>query len=311
MILALAGGVGGARLANGLAAVLPEGELVVVVNTGDDFEHLGLAISPDIDTVTYTLAGKANAEQGWGIEGETWNCMAALEALGGPTWFRLGDRDLATHLERTRRLLAGESLSSITLDFTVRQGIRARIVPMCDAPVRTIVHTDEGVLAFQEYFVRRRCAPRLSAVSFEGVEQAVPSPGFLAALEDPALEAIVVCPSNPLLSIAPILALPGIAARIAGLAVPRIAVSPFVGGEAVKGPAAKILRELGDTPSAAALARRYGAAITGLVVDSAAEARAVASACPGLAVAVTDTLMRDAAGQARLAREVLAFARTH
>lgn len=305
MIVALAGGVGGAKLAAGLAAVLPPGDLTVVVNTGDDFVHLGLAISPDIDTVTYTLAGLNDRTQGWGLAGESWHFMSAIERLGGAQWFRLGDMDLATHVERTRRLQR-ETLSAITADFATRLGIRQHIVPMSDDRVSTIVDTDEGELAFQDYFVRRRCEPHFRGIRFDGLADALPSAGLIAALEDSALEAIVICPSNPLLSIEPILALAGIGEALRRRSVPLIAVSPFIGGEAVKGPAAKIMRELGLVPTPAAVAARYDGLLDGLVID---HADAAAPAPEGFRLLVTDSLMRDAPDQARLAQEVIIFAR--
>jgi len=302
-VLALAGGVGGARLAAGLARALPPGALTVAVNTGDDFTHLGLAISPDIDTVTYTLAGLNNPDLGWGLAGESWAFMAALERLGGETWFRLGDRDLATHVERTRRLAAGETLSAITADFAARLGIAQRIVPMSDAPVRTIVETDAGALEFQDYFVRRQCAPVFRGLRFAGADAARMADGMAAALADPELEAIVVCPSNPLLSLGPILAVPGVREALAARRAPCVAVSPFIGGKAVKGPAGKIMAELELAASAAALADIYRGLIDGLVVDA-----ADAEADAGVPLLVTDTLMRGDADQTRLARETLAFA---
>nr|WP_221235244.1 2-phospho-L-lactate transferase [Sphingopyxis panaciterrulae] len=301
----MAGGVGGAKLAAGLAAILPPGNLTVVVNTGDDFVHLGLAISPDIDTVTYTLAGLNDRTQGWGLADESWHFMSALERLGGAQWFRLGDNDLATHVERTRRLRR-ETLSAITADFAKRLGIRQHIIPMSDDRVSTMVDTDEGELAFQDYFVRRRCEPRFRGIRFDGLGDALPSTGLIAALEDPALEAIVICPSNPLLSIEPILALAGVDKALRHRSVPLIAVSPFIGGEAVKGPAAKIMRELGLVPTPAAVAARYDGLLDGLVID---HADAAASAPEGLRLLVTDSLMRDAPDQARLAQEVIQFAR--
>ena len=262
-VLALAGGVGGAKLAEGLAAILPPGELIVAVNVGDDFEHLGLRISPDIDTVTYTLAGLSNKEQGWGLEGETWNFITALERLGGESWFRLGDRDIATHIERTRRLKR-ETLSAVTADFATRLGIKQAIVPVSDDPVRTMVVTDRGLLAFQDYFVRLRCGPRVERLEFPGIEDMRPSPGFAAALSAPELTAIIVCPSNPFLSILPILSVPGIRAALEQRRVPLIAVSPIVGGEAVKGPAAKIMDELGIKVSSIGVAGFYGTLLDGL-----------------------------------------------
>ena len=305
MILALAGGVGGAKLANGLAACLDPKELTIVVNTGDDFDHLGLHVSPDIDTVTYTLAGFNDRSQGWGLAGESWAFMEALARLGGEDWFRLGDRDLATHVQRTLRLKRGETLSAITADFAARLGIRHRIAPMSDDPVRSIVSTDRGELPFQDYFVRLRCEPRFRSLRLNGAEAALPSPGFAAALDDPALTAIILCPSNPLLSIAPILAIPDVRAALEARRVPVVAVSPFIGGEAVKGPAAKILRELGLAPTPAAVAGCYDGLLDGLVIDT---ADAALPTPPKIAPLATDTLMRDETDQHRLAEEILAFA---
>jgi LPPG:FO 2-phospho-L-lactate transferase len=305
MILALAGGVGGARLAKGLAAVLAPDQLSIIVNVGDDFEHLGLLVCPDLDTVCYTLAGVNNAAQGWGLEGESWAFMDALGKLGGETWFNLGDRDLATHVIR-KGMLGQETLSAITAHLAGKLGIAHRIAPMSDDPVRSIVDTDEGELAFQHYFVRRRAAPRFRSIRFEGIEAARPSPAFLAALGDPALEAIVFCPSNPVLSIAPILALPDIRARLEARTVPIVAVSPFIGGQAVKGPAAKIMEEIGIATTPAGLASYYGGLLDGIVIDHQdGDARV-----PGVALHVTDTLMRDLDDQRRLAMETLAFARS-
>jgi LPPG:FO 2-phospho-L-lactate transferase len=305
MILALAGGVGGAKLAAGLQRVLGP-SLTVAVNTGDDFEHLGFCISPDLDTVMYTLAGLNNTQTGWGLAGETWSFMAMLAKLGGETWFNLGDHDLATHAERTRRLRAGESLSSITAALCARLGLRARIVPMSDDPIRTVVVTDQGDLAFQHYFVRLRCEPVLKGLRFEGVANARPSPGFVDALEDPQLEGIVICPSNPYLSVDPILAVPGIRDRLAARRSPCAAVSPIVGGQAIKGPAAKILRELGREVSALEVARHYVGFVDLFVLDNADAAMAGAIRALGLRTLVTDTLMRDTDVSERLSREVLA-----
>jgi LPPG:FO 2-phospho-L-lactate transferase len=304
-ILALAGGVGGAKLAEGLAAILPPGDLTVAVNIGDDFEHLGLHISPDIDTVTYTLAGLSNKAQGWGLEGETWNFITALERLGGESWFRLGDRDIATHIERTRRLKA-ETLSAVTADFAARLGIRQKIVPVSDDPVRTMVRTDQGLLAFQDYFVRLRCAPRVERLEFPGIDGMQPSPSFMAALSAPDLTAIVICPSNPFLSILPILSLPGIRAALESRKVPLAAVSPIVGGEAVKGPAAKIMDELGIAVSSIGVAGFYGTLLDGLMIDT-VDAD-LASKIDGPAVLVGDTMMRNSDDRRRVAADVLAFA---
>lgn len=307
MILALAGGVGGARLAKGLATQLPPEELTIVVNTGDDFEHLGLHISPDIDTVTYTLAGLNNTQQGWGLAGETWSFMAALKRLGGETWFQLGDQDMATHVERTWRLKS-HTLSAITAEFCTRLGVRHRIAPMTDDRVRTMVDTDEGLLAFQDYFVRRQCAPRFRGVSIAGIDTARPSEALLTALADPSLSAIILCPSNPVLSIHPILSLPGITDLLKRRRAPVIAVSPFIGGKAVKGPAAKILQELMLPVSPSGVASYYGGLLDGLVIDHAD--RQFADTLDGPAVLVTDTLMRDLDDQSRLARETLEFAQS-
>lgn len=304
-ILALAGGVGGAKLAEGLAAILPPGELTVAVNTGDDFEHLGLRISPDIDTVTYTLAGLNNQEQGWGLEGETWNFFGALERLGGETWFRLGDKDIATHIERTRRLKT-ETLSAVTADFAKRLGIEQHIVPVSDDPLRTMVATDQGLLAFQDYFVRLRCAPRVERLEFPGIEGMKPSAGFSAALSAPDLTAIVICPSNPFLSILPILSLPGVRDALERRKVPVVAVSPIVGGQAVKGPAAKIMEELGVAVSSMGVAAFYGKLLDGLMID--AVDAVLSSDIKGPGILVGDTMMRNSNDRRRVAMNVLAFA---
>ncbi|SNS26801.1 LPPG:FO 2-phospho-L-lactate transferase [Sphingomonas laterariae] len=303
MILALAGGVGGAKLAAGLSAVLPPEQLAIVVNTGDDFEHLGLRISPDIDTVTYTLAGIANRELGWGIAGESWAFMDQLAKLGGESWFRLGDRDLATHVERTRRLAAGESLTTITAALAGAHGIAHRIVPMADDPAPTIVHSDEGALAFQDYFVRRQCAPKLTGLAL--APHVRPSTAFAALIDDPALEGVIVCPSNPYLSIDPILALDGVRERLKARGVPIIAVSPIIAGKAVKGPAAKIMAELGVPVSSAGIADHYRGWIDGLVIDE--SDRAAVDEIRDMRLLVTPTLMRDDADRHALAEAVIGW----
>jgi len=305
MILALAGGVGGARLARGLAAVLPPERLTMAVNTGDDFEHLGLLVCPDLDTVCYTLAGINNRAQGWGLDGESWAFMDALGKLGGEAWFNLGDRDLATHVLRSG-MIGRHSLSEVTALLANRFGIAHTIVPMTDQRVRTIVDTDEGELAFQHYFVRRRAEPRFRGIRFEGVEAALPSPGFRAAIDAPDLEAVILCPSNPVLSIAPILSIPGVRKAIVSRGVPIIAMSPFIGGKAVKGPAAKIMDEIGIATTPGGLAAYYDGLLDGMVIDRAdAEAQV-----DGVVLYVTDTLMRGDDDQTRLATETLAFARS-
>jgi LPPG:FO 2-phospho-L-lactate transferase len=305
-VVALSGGVGGAKLALGLSRVLPAGELLVVCNTGDDFEHLGLCISPDIDTVMYTLAGVANPELGWGRGDETWSFMETLDALGGETWFRLGDRDLAVHVERTRRLRAGETLSAVTADLCARLGIVPRVLPMSDDPVRTRVRTEEGWIEFQDYFVRRRCEPVVHEVAFHGAATARAEPDFLAALASPRTTAVVICPSNPFISIEPILAVPGVRAALAECAAPVVAVSPIIGGRAVKGPTAKMMAELGMPPSAGGVARRYDDLIDGYVCDF-ADMDQVA----GIDAKVTlgQTMMTTLADREALARTVLGAAR--
>ncbi|MBS0285547.1 MAG: 2-phospho-L-lactate transferase [Proteobacteria bacterium] len=308
MIVALAGGVGGARLANGLAGVLQPGELLVAVNVGDDFEHLGLTICPDIDTVTYTLAGLNDRERGWGVKNESWAFMYTLRKLGGPDWFALGDRDLAEHVRRTDRRRRGDTLTAITQDIARACGIVQTIVPVSDDPVRSIVETDEGALLFQDYFVRRRCEPVFRGIRYEGAETARPAPTLLAALEDPALEAIVICPSNPVLSIGPLLAVPGVAEALRRRRAPCIAVSPFIGGEAVKGPAAKIMRELGIAPGAAALAKPYAGIVDAILCDY--DDPGAGTTMDGIRLIAADTLMRDDIGQRRLARVALALAAT-
>jgi LPPG:FO 2-phospho-L-lactate transferase len=305
LVVALSGGVGGAKLALGLSRVLPPDELLIVANTGDDFEHLGLCISPDIDTVMYTLAGLANRELGWGRHDETWSFMETLETVGGETWFRLGDRDLAVHVERTRRLRAGESLSAITADLCRRLGVGPRVLPMSDDPVRTRVRTDEGWIDFQDYFVRRRCEPVVHELAFHGAEAARAHPDFMAALTDPALKAVVICPSNPFISIEPILALPGVRDALAQCAAPVIAVSPIIGGRAVKGPTAKMMTEFGTTPSASAVAHRYADLIDGYVVDF-ADMDQVAAIGPR--VTLGQTMMTTLADREALARTVLGAA---
>jgi LPPG:FO 2-phospho-L-lactate transferase len=304
-IVALAGGVGGAKLAHGLAQILSPEDLTIIVNTGDDFEHYGLAICPDLDTVCYTLAGLANPDTGWGRVDESWQAMANLRQLGGPDWFNLGDRDLATHLERTRRLKDGRPLSQITRDFCRAWGVGQVILPMTDQSVRTMVGTATGELAFQEYFVHQRCEPKVTGFRFDGIESAIPAPGVMEAIE--AAEAVVLCPSNPWVSIDPILAVAGLRSALAAKAV--FAVSPLIGGKTVKGPAAKMYSELGIHPSAFSVARHYRGLLTGFVLDQvdAAQERAVENL--NIRTLVTDTLMNHLTDRARLAGDVLNFIR--
>ncbi len=303
LVVALSGGVGGAKLALGLSRVLPPDELLVVANTGDDFEHLGLSISPDLDTLMYALAGLDNPATGWGRRDETWSFMAAVAELGGEDWFRLGDRDLATHVERTRRLRAGETLGAVTAEFGRRLGIGARVLPMTEDPVRTRVRTAEGWLDFQHWFVRLQAAPAVRELAFVGAGAARPQPEVMAALAGGAVRAVVICPSNPFISVGPILAVPGLREAIAGCGAPVVAVSPVIGGAAVKGPTARMLRDLtGEAASAAAVARHYGDLLQGYVLDArdAAEAAGIAAR-----VTLAPTLMTTEAEKAALARVVL------
>jgi LPPG:FO 2-phospho-L-lactate transferase len=302
-VVALAGGVGGAKLADGLAQVLPPENLTVIVNTGDDFEHFGLKICPDLDTVCYTLAGMANPVTGWGRVDESWQALEGIEQLGGPTWFRLGDRDLATHLERTRRLQAGQSLSRITRDFCEAWGVRVTVLPMSDQPLPTTVLTEEGELPFQEYFVRRQCRPRVRGFRFEGLASARPARGVLESLR--GTDVVVVCPSNPWVSIDPILSLPGVREAMASPLV--VAVSPIIGGRAVKGPAAKMYRELGVQPSALAVSKHYGSLLQGFVLDTVDAEQESAVYRLGIQPYVTNTLMKRREDRRRLAEEVLSF----
>lgn len=305
-VVALSGGVGGARLAHGLLQALPPDALSLILNTGDDFLHLGLHISPDVDTALYTLAGLANRQTGWGRRDETWRFMEALAQIGGETWFRLGDGDLATHVERSRRLLAGERLSTVVAAFAARLGIRARLLPMSDDPVRTRTLTDEGAFDFQHYFVRLQCRPRIHAIEFAGAASARPTPEIIAALRAPGLEAIVICPSNPYLSIDPILAVPGLRAALRGAGVPVVAVSPIIAGAAVKGPTARIMQELGMPAAASQVAQHYAGLIDGFVLD---RRDAALAGDIGVPVHLCDTLMQSDADRLRVARETLAFAR--
>jgi LPPG:FO 2-phospho-L-lactate transferase len=304
-VLALSGGIGGAKLALGLYRILPAGALTVVANTGDDFEHLGLSVSPDIDTLLYTLGGIDNPATGWGRRDETWTFMAALETLGGETWFKLGDGDLATHVERSRRLAAGESLSRITDDFRRQLGISARLLPMTDEPVRTRLRCAEGWLDFQHYFVRLHAAPAVREIAYAGAAQARANPDFLDALTDSHLDAVVICPSNPFLSIDPILALPGVREALRACRAPVVAVSPIIGGKAVKGPTAKIMAELGLPITAAAVARHYEDILDLYIADE-TDAEEVGGL--GIPTVVSRTLMLTLEDRDMLARTVLTAA---
>ncbi len=304
-VVALCGGIGGAKLALGLYRVLAAGQLTVIVNTGDDFEHLGLSISPDLDTVLYTLGGVADRRRGWGRADETWNFLGALGRLGGETWFQLGDRDLAMHVSRTAWLRGGGGLGGFAGKAAESLDISARILPMSDDAVRTIVETDESELPFQHYFVRRRCEPAVKAIRFSGAAAATPSPGVIEVLSARGLRAIVICPSNPFLSVDPILAVPGIREALAQTVTPVIAVSPIIGGRAVKGPTGKIMDELGVKADSHSIAAHYRGLIDGLVIDRADAADETKAEIP---VMVTCTMMKTLPDREQLARDVVSFA---
>jgi len=305
-VLALSGGVGGAKLAVGLLHVLPRNALVIVANTGDDFEHLGLHVSPDLDTLLYALSGRDDQERGWGRRDETWHFMAALEEVGGETWFSLGDRDLATHVERTRLLAKGETLSGVTAHFVARFGVAASILPMSDTPVRTRLRTPAGWMDFQPWFVGQRAEPPVLEIRFDGAERAALPALVPALLENPDLRAVVICPSNPLISIDPILAVKGMRAALERCNAPVIAVSPLIGGRAIKGPTAKMLRDLDVEPSARAITAHYAGLIDGIVVDR-ADAAEVEN-LHDIAAAAVSTLMLTLDDRRRVATAALMLA---
>jgi LPPG:FO 2-phospho-L-lactate transferase len=301
-IVALSGGVGGAKLAHGLAMALPADELSIIVNTGDDFEHLGLHISPDLDSVVYALAGLSDPVRGWGRRDETWTFMRALQSLGEETWFQLGDGDLAMHVQRSNQLARGATLSEVTAKLCRALGIGVRVLPMSDERVRTRVLTAEGWLDFQEYFVHRQCQPVVREFMFAGSETARAQPDALAALRRRDLRAVIICPSNPFVSVEPILAVPGIRAAIQQSEAPVVAVTPIVGGRAIRGPAAKMMTELGFEVSALAVARRYEEIIDGFVFD---QADPVPEPLAGVAYFRETTVMHDADDRLRLALATL------
>jgi LPPG:FO 2-phospho-L-lactate transferase len=303
-IVALAGGVGGAKLITGLAQILPKSELTVIVNTGDDFDHFGLRICPDLDTICYSLAGIANIDTGWGLQTETWNALGTIQALGGPTWFRLGDRDLGTHMERTRQLSAGNPLSQVTKNFCRALGIETIILPMTDGRFATyIVTSEDNELPFQEYFVHQQCRPVIKSFRFEGSENCEPAAGVLEAIN--AAELIVICPSNPWVSIGPILAVQSIKESIRNR--PVVAVSPIIGGKTVKGPAAKMYLELGIQPSPDAVAELYKDFLSGLIIDEIDRDQNDIISARGIILYITDILMKNDEDRRRLAGEVLTF----
>lgn len=299
-VTVLTGGVGGAKLVAGLDAILAPGDLTAIVNTGDDFRHFGLAISPDIDTLLYTLSGKANRALGWGREGETWSFMGALRSLGGEDWFNLGDGDLALHVLRSARLAGGEPLSRIVADFARSWGLTLTVLPMSDDPVETWVETDEGALAFQRYFVERKCQPAVGAIAFAGAANACPAPGVIEAII--GTDVVMIAPSNPWLSIDPIVAVPAIRQALIDTPAPVIVVSPLVEGKAVKGPTAKLMGELGLAVNNQTIATQYQDWATAMLVHG-------EDAAPqGWPVARTDTLMHDHADRERVARAALQLA---
>jgi LPPG:FO 2-phospho-L-lactate transferase len=307
-VLALSGGIGGAKLGQGLSLAFPADELVIVANTGDDFEHLGLYVSPDTDTLLYTLAGISNPATGWGRAEETWSCMTELRALGGEVWFQLGDKDLALHLYRTARLTSGATLSAVTDELRRSLKVRTPIVPMCEQPVRTHLETDRGFLPFQHYFVRDRCEPRVQAVHYVGSNKARLSTAFDEALRNEQLSAIIFCPSNPYLSIGPILAIPGVRDGIRRSRCPVIAVSPIVEGQALKGPTGKLMAELGIPVSAEAVAAHYSGLVDGLVLDRKDASSCLAIEKMGMHCYATNTIMQNLEDRIQLARDVMSFA---
>jgi len=306
-ILALSGGIGGAKLALGLTQAMPPEKLMIVGNIGDDFVHCGLHISPDLDTLMYTLSGKSDPEKGWGLARESWTVMRTMNEMGSETWFQLGDRDLATHLERTRRLSEGDSLSAITTYFCHKFGIVSRIIPASNDSVRTIIETTEGNLSFQNYFVQNRCQPIATGLRFQGADKALPHPEFIKILQSPFLKAVLICPSNPFLSIDPILAVQGVREALQGCSVPVIAVSPIISTDSVKGPTAKIMRELGLPVSAIAVANYYRDFLDGFILDTQDEKEASEIRKMSISVKITEILMKDLATKTKLANTVLDF----
>lgn len=304
-VVALAGGVGAAKLLSGMARAMPPEDLTVVVNTGDDFYWMGLFVCPDLDTVTYTLADKDNPQTGWGVRGDTFRALERLQELGGDTWFRVGDVDLATHLYRTEQLSCGLSLTAVTQRIAQRNGIRCRILPMTDAPVPTLVETNEGTLLFQDYFVRRQCAPSVVGFTSRSIEKARPSPGVLEALEESS--AIIICPSNPFISIGPILSVPGLREALRQVPAKILAVTPLIGGRAIKGPAAAMLEQMGLDVSALSVAKLYQDFLDIFVLDQRDKALASRIASLGMQVRTADTLMNSNEDRLALAQVLLAM----
>ena len=310
-VLALTGGVGGAKLALGLSHLLDPAELVMVANTADDFQLHGLHISPDLDTLMYTLAELSNREQGWGLEGESWQFLDALQNLGGDSWFRLGDRDLATHVLRTDWLQQGVSLTEVTQRLCQTLGIDHPVLPMSDDPVSTQVHTAEGTLPFQHYFVRRQCEPAVSGFDFAGIEEARPQPELMQLLAAEDLRGVIICPSNPYVSVEPILALAGVREALSACRAPVLAVSPIVAGLALKGPAAKMMAELAIPVSAEGVAEHYQGLVDCFVIDESDATLASSIEQLGMSAAVRPTIMRSFEDRLSLGRAVLALLEEH
>ncbi len=306
-VIALSGGVGGAKLVLGLTHAVPADQLLVVANTGDDFDHFGLRICPDIDSILYALSGLSDQDRGWGRANETWTFMQAMRDLGGADWFNLGDGDLALHVLRTDRLNQGASLSQFTTEVAKSMGISASIVPMCDHPVATTVKTTEGPMAFQHYFVREQCSPRIQGFDFDGINEAQANPVLVSELAETPM-AIVIAPSNPYVSVDPILSVPGMRDKLRKCGAPIVAVSPIVGGEAIKGPAAKMMVEMGKIASALEVARHYQGFIDGLIIDQRDAGLAAEIASLGMEVEVAPTIMKDLADRIELAELTVNFA---
>ncbi|MGI9478543.1 MAG: 2-phospho-L-lactate transferase [Hyphomicrobiaceae bacterium] len=307
-IVALSGGIGGAKLALGLKRVLPIGSLTIIANTGDDFEHMGLSISPDIDTLVYTLAGLSDTDRGWGRADETWTFMDSIRALGGETWFNLGDGDLAMHVLRSARLAEGDSLTTITADVCATLEVGARIIPMSNQPVRTRLRSDDGWLDFQDYFVGRRAQPVVHEIAYVGSQTAEPAPGLIDALGASDVAAIVICPSNPLISIEPILAVTGIRQALRQASAPVIAISPIIAGQSLKGPTAKMLRELGYSVSAATVLQRYNDLLDAYIADP-RDMKALEAVSQETALVPADIMMVSLDDRDRLARTVMDVAK--
>ncbi|MEJ8472823.1 2-phospho-L-lactate transferase [Roseibium algae] len=310
-IIAISGGVGGAKLSQGLAAEIPASDLTVIVNTGDDSNHYGLFVTPDIDTQLYTLSGRADLERGWGRKDETWNAMSAMRELGEDIWFNIGDQDLGTNLLRTMRLARGDRLTDITADFARSFGLNSKLLPMCDAPVSTQIRCTDGDYDFHDWFVAAQAEPRVTDVVFRGAEQASMTPEVLAALTEPDLAAIIVCPSNPYLSIAPVLAVPGLRQALIESPAPVIGVTPVIGGEAIKGPTATMMQGFGKPVTAAAVAAMHLDIFNGYIIDErdAEQAAEFVHLGAGLPVTTANTLMIDMSAKRNLARAALEFAK--